>query len=160
MKAYFFGNFMLSSIQQGIQAAHVLAEMMLEYSNPANTDGQILHEWASSHKTIQLMNGGNQQDLLELKSFFETMDDGSLPWGWFNEDFNSLNDCLTSVGIVVPDHITKLTEESGRKPVSSKLVGIDNNVLIYHEGSEIVEIEYTSFEIQLADKLKKYRYAN
>ena len=31
MRAYFFGNMYLSSIQQGIQAAHCLGEMFLKY---------------------------------------------------------------------------------------------------------------------------------
>lgn len=105
MRLYTFGNYYLSSIQQGIQAAHVIADIFVD---PFITteQGNILREWAQQHKTMVCLNGGNSMDLFELyheiKGIAQALD---LPCGIFREDEVSLNEAITCVGIVIPSHI-------------------------------------------------------
>ena len=58
MRAYFFGNLYMSSIQQGIQAAHAVADMFIKYSNENEPNYHPLREWATDHKTMILLNAG------------------------------------------------------------------------------------------------------
>ena len=48
MRAYFWGNMYLSSIQQGIQAAHVVTEMFAKYVDNEFRAERDLREWAAS----------------------------------------------------------------------------------------------------------------
>jgi len=72
MRAYFFGNMYLSSIQQGIQAAHVVTEMFTKY--PIDHECikfDDLNDWANNHKTMILLNGGYGENLYDLLGFFD-----------------------------------------------------------------------------------------
>ena len=103
MRFYAFCNYYLSSLQQGLQAAHVLTEMSLKARLKG---GQYCHQydnWASDHKTIILLNGGNDKDLRELLTFFN-MSNPYL-YGSFCEDQQSLNGAMTCVGIILPENI-------------------------------------------------------
>ena len=75
MRAYFFGNMYLSSIQQGIQAAHVVGELFTSYSesrtNAMSEGGKLLWEWACDHKTMILLNGGYSENIHRLCEFFD-----------------------------------------------------------------------------------------
>lgn len=103
MRFYAFCNYYLSSLQQGLQAAHVLTEMSLKARLKG---GQYCHQydnWASDHKTIILLDGGNDKDLRELLTFFN-MSNPYL-YGSFCEDQQSLNGAMTCVGIILPENI-------------------------------------------------------
>ncbi len=97
MRLYSFVNFYLSSIQQGIQTAHLVGEM----SQGAHT-GQF-DVWANSFKTIIVLNGGNNKSLLDLRTTLQAYSE--FPVGSFSEDDESLGGVLTCVGIIVPDYI-------------------------------------------------------
>ncbi len=112
MRAYFFGNLYFSSIQQGIQAAHTVVEMFTKYGQknreiPDGIDGpcqewQILHHWATEHKTMVLLNGGYAEELRSLIQFFSSKEN-PLPWAYFNESKEAADNCLTCVGIILPE---------------------------------------------------------
>lgn len=111
MRYYGFGNFYLSSIQQGVQAFHGLGDMLVHYNRFSDFNGSALKEahdnlieWAANHKTVILKNGGNSEDLHELFRFLET-GPGNYPFVTFREDRASLNNALTHVGIVLPEEI-------------------------------------------------------
>jgi len=111
MRAYFFGNMYLSSIQQGIQAAHVTHELFNKYSTVSGADGlsilghsDTLFSWSLSHKTMILLNGGYSENLREIIALFDTPEN-PYPWAHFNEGEDSLDGALTSVGIVLPEKI-------------------------------------------------------
>ena len=104
MRAYFFGNMYLSSIQQGIQAAHVTHEFFTKYKGDVDPVASILWEWALNHKTMILLNGGYAEALEDLHAFFESPSN-PYPYTWFHEEKASLNGALTSVGIVLPEKI-------------------------------------------------------
>ena len=106
MRAYFFGNMYLSSIQQGIQAAHVTAEMFNNYAKTKGEDLEsyrTLHEWAENHKTMILLNGGYLETIEDLWRFFES--NNPYPCAKFHEGEDSLGGVMTSIGIILPEKI-------------------------------------------------------
>jgi hypothetical protein len=103
MRAYFFGNMYLSSIQQGIQAAHVVTHMFRDYRQ-ASKRRKMLYEWANKHKTMVLLNGGGHRDLLNLVAFLDVKQN-PYPWAMFAEDEESLNLTITSVGVILPEQV-------------------------------------------------------
>lgn len=135
MRAYFWGNMYLSSIQQGIQAAHVIQEMNNKYKeidlydyglstgeNPSEhmirsaNRYKVLNEWGRNHKTIILLNGGYSCNLIDIHLQLN-VPENPYPVAYFQEGANELNSAVTSVGIVLPEKIYK-TAESRRKNVS------------------------------------------
>lgn len=120
LRLYTFTNMYLSSIQKGIQSAHLVHEIMIEsqmnrVTTFADSNGirqsidytqknLMVLEWAEHYKTMIVCNGGNSAMLQE---FIDFMESGNLPYPWtyFKEDEESLNGALTVVGIVLPEDI-------------------------------------------------------
>jgi len=131
MRFYAFGNYYLSSLQQGLQAKHSGDELEIHYSRYRELaeQGQIettsplyqawdaLDDWRKNHKTVILLNGGNHQDLVDLHHFIE-QGHGKFPYAIFHEDHKSLNGAATSVAIVLPAYIYE-TAEYDRLPRNS-----------------------------------------
>jgi hypothetical protein len=116
MRLYTFGNYYLSSIQQGIQAAHLTAELFTKYTNElrdVHTPDGVLYEWATNHKTMVCLNGGNNSELAEIsdKLFFLGKALG-LPSTEFREDVDSLGGITTCCGIVVPTYLYEGAQEA------------------------------------------------
>lgn len=110
MRFYGFGNYYLSSLQQGLQAAHVIADIAASCISEDNSpEYKQFIEWADNHKTIVLLNGGNSDDLFQLFDFFDTIDN-PYPFDMFNEDEASLMRAATCVGIIVPEEIYQTAE--------------------------------------------------
>ena len=105
MRAYFWGNFYLSSIQQGIQALHTLGNMFVKYDGGALEP--MVYEWADNHKTVVVMNGGDSNDLHEIAHIVK--DQTRYPWATFTEE--GIMDALTCVGIVVDDQMVGYVNE-------------------------------------------------
>jgi len=105
-RLYAFGNFYLSSIQQGIQAAHATVELFLKDSAGQLDTRQShhLHDWAEFHKTMVLLNGGDCESLKQLVGIL-TSPDNPFPWALFREEKSALNGALTSVVIVLPERM-------------------------------------------------------
>jgi hypothetical protein len=119
MRFYGFGNYYLSSLQQSLQAAHVISDISIQsydssrQREPGDDNVQDArdfanfeqyYEWARDHKTIVLLNGGNSKDLQELFDFIKA-GDHEYPFAKFHEDEQSLGGALTSVGIILPAEI-------------------------------------------------------
>ena len=109
MRAYFFGNMYLSSIQQGIQAAHVTHEMFIKYEDTDDLKkvadkAFLLWAWAVKHKTMILLNGGYADNLRNLINVFDVKEN-PYPWAFFNEGKDALDGALTCVGIILPEKI-------------------------------------------------------
>ena len=101
-RLYSFVNFYLSSIQQGVQTAHLVANM---FTDPWQTDAQktILHEWAKKDKTLIILNGGASVDILEKIARLTL--EREFPTGSFAEDADSLTGLVTCCGIVLPERV-------------------------------------------------------
>lgn len=108
MRLYSFVNVYLSSIQQGIQTAHLVHEIFMNYEYERSEERQMLVDWAKNHKTIITLNGGANQDILNVADFLaENCVSFSFPaaFGSFREDDYSLNGTMTCTGLVVPEYI-------------------------------------------------------
>lgn len=105
MRYYSFTNFMLSSIQQGIQPAHCVADMFIKYSDESRQRATLL-DWATNHKTMICLNGGNAAGIRETYAQLETFGEAlHLPFCNFHEDEQSLDSTMTCCGIVVPEYL-------------------------------------------------------
>lgn len=109
LRLYTFTNFMLSSIQQGIQSGHAAVELAMccyyeQMVLRQGTKWDIYHEWASRWKTMVCLNGGNAQELKELDFFLSNLDN-KYPWCVFYESHDALDGTLTSVAIILPARI-------------------------------------------------------
>lgn len=118
LRLYTFVNLYLSQIQQGIQSAHIVSELMANAYVKCNTistdplvqeieydkEDIMVLEWAEDHKTIIVCNGGNADSLIEMITIF-AQEDNPYPWTRFHEDMRSLQGTLTAVGIVLPEEI-------------------------------------------------------
>lgn len=102
-RLYTFVNFYLSSIQQGIQSAHVVHTLFVKYPTPESNP--ILWDWATYDKTMIVLNGGTFENMLGDSEMIQMLDiehNGSkLPHAIFVED-EGLNYLMTSYGVVVP----------------------------------------------------------
>ena len=106
MRAYFWGNMYLSSIQQGIQAAHCTAEIYeaVRGHHHENIRRQLdlqVKGWAQNHKTMILLNGGYSENLHRLVTFM-SREQNTYPWACFHEGEDALDGALTCVGIILP----------------------------------------------------------
>lgn len=104
MRFYGFGNYYLSSLQQGLQAAHVVAEIALSSRFKGGQWWHTFEQWAEFHKTIVLLNGGNSADLRDLFFFLDSKEN-PYPYEMFCEDQQSLDRAATCVGIILPEEI-------------------------------------------------------
>lgn len=153
MRFYGFGNVYLSSLQQGLQAAHVIADMFGKYATNGDEFDfglKMMMCWTDDHKTIILLNGGNSEDLEQLVAFFDSSDN-KFPHDCFFEDEASLNEALTSVGIVLPARIYEDGVADYR--VLRQTYPRDYTGLIQLPG-------FTDFESELIARLGTYRLAN
>jgi len=104
MRAYFINNMYLSSIQNGIQAAHVVHELFRKYQKQDALQ-YALHDWADNHKTMIVLNGGMTEHMLD---FLELVQDSGLPFALFNEP--GIGNALTSIGVIVPEKMYRHDE--------------------------------------------------
>lgn len=117
MRAYFFTNMYLSSIQQGIQPLHVVADMFVKYMDHgsngiiiATSKLDLVHKWARDHKTVICLNGGYTSNLHDLVVRLDVADN-PYPWQAFWEGDDALGGVMTSVGIILPEKIYETVQE-------------------------------------------------
>lgn len=105
MRMYSFTNFYLSSIQQGIQPAHCISEMFVKYNDETRAR-DILFDWATSHKTMICLNGGNSAGVRAVWEQLITIGMATgLPFVKFHEDADSLDGISTACAIIVPARV-------------------------------------------------------
>ena len=111
MRYYGFANFMLSSVQQGVQNFHVCHELFNKYFVSSSGAAKVLHEWSVNHKTAVFLNGGNAAGLRNVYDQLTAFgDELCLPYAKFHEDEDSLDNTMTACGIVVPTAIVDLAQ--------------------------------------------------
>jgi len=164
MRAYFFGNMYLSSIQQGIQAAHVTHELFTKYMTGEQEEGgpaEYLWEWATNHKTMILLNGGYAEALEDLHAFFESPTN-PYPYAWFHEEKASLNGALTSVGIVLPERIysTAYLLRHDTADLYSRIRTIGCYFAPPDKDGRVEEVEISRWDLELCQELNRYGLAS
>ncbi len=112
MRAYFWGNMYMSSIQQGIQSLHCLSEMYVKYRHAvAGTQNQKdLFTWADTYKTVIVLNAGESIKLAAICDHFQS-DDNPYAWAQWSESYDAINGALTNVGIILPERMYKAAQE-------------------------------------------------
>lgn len=165
MRLYTFCNMYISSIQCGIQTAHIVSELYDKYLHiGTGTTKQIteLNTWAKNHKTIIVCNGGYSSALRELIEFFN-VDLHSFPWTSFNEDDNALDGALTCVGVVLPEYIYNTMDIVCVNTNRATRI-YEADVLVLEQIPYLCEIKnkgqlLTEYDFQLAKKIKQYSLA-
>ena len=134
MRLYTLTNVYLSSIQKGIQSAHLAVDLVRKYDQkipqalPPYKDGIFsdkddistkVRDWADNHKTMIVLNSGNSAMLGNLQRAFEIYDVQAkkaksdrtpvIPYAFFREDEESMNGTLTCVGCILPKTLYSVT---------------------------------------------------
>ncbi|NCP98081.1 hypothetical protein GW796_08625 [archaeon] len=155
MRFYGFGNYYLSSLQQGLQSAHLVGELFTQNSIGGSKSNQVF-DWAKNHKTMVLLNGGNSKDLQELFDFLNSSEN---PYAFakFHEDEDSLGGALTYVGVVLPSFIYDL----------AYFIRTSSNDYEYDSVNEAIKklkpvltvTKLSQFEFSLCEKLNTFSLA-
>lgn len=116
-RLYTFTNVYISSMQKGIQTAHVVSELFAECQSSIErlddlsycAQMDILLEWATHDKTIIVLNGGNQATLMNIhQEMIKFAAANNYPCTMFREDEQSLNGAVTAIGIIIPNEAYNL----------------------------------------------------
>ena len=172
MRAYFFGNMYLSSIQQGIQAKHCGDEMVVNYApginngvlESANIDKyRQLLDYLTNHKTVICLNAGYSSTLHEIYAGLNDTDN-PYPFAKFHESEEALDGALTCVGIMVPDAIydtakeARITSRSGK--FGRQVVEEFNRSGEWTSDADVpVNYTFTKWQVWLINELNKYGLA-
>jgi hypothetical protein len=182
-RLYTFVNFYLSDIQRGIQSAHLVHDMFINWTGVSVNEEpttwylekikrrNALIEWAALHKTMIVCNGGNSQDLdqlfTELSHWQRLEREYHLPFDSFYEDGPSLNHALTCVGVVLPEDLYDATVEpygsQGDAPMTRVTLANDEMEPIIYTERGPVDItrldDPLEVRARMVKKLKSYRLA-
>jgi hypothetical protein len=97
LRLYCFVDWMLSSIQQGIQTGHAAVDLVRKY--PRNA---MVSDWADNHKTFIILNGGDYEGVREaLRITSET----KFPFVPFYESKRANGGRITCVAVVLPETV-------------------------------------------------------
>lgn len=108
-RLYSFTNYYLSSLQKGLQTAHVVGELAVRNKNLRERYPEMsetpFEQWSRVDRTIIILNGGNSAQLSNL--FYELPAFAAINENpiFFREDEDSLGRAFTCVGILVPDSV-------------------------------------------------------
>lgn len=149
LRAYFFNNMYLQGIHAGIQTQHCTTEIFNKYykytlSQYQSEQSLTLNNWATNHKTTIVLNGGYASNLRYLIEIFNDTDN-PYPFGYFCESEEALEDCITSVGIILPKKVFE-----GSKYVTTSLIK-DRYVQLNN---------ITSFELKIMKELSQCKLMN
>ncbi len=97
-------NQYIAGIHAGIQSAHAISEMFLDYSQRRNKAGNLLWDWVDLYKTVSVLNGGYQSSLQDLCQKLKPLS-GTYPWASFCEEQEALNGAMTAVAVVLPEYM-------------------------------------------------------
>lgn len=103
-RLYSVVNQYIAGIHAGIQSAHAISEMFLDYPQRRNNAGNLLWDWADRDKTVIVLDGGYQSSLQELCEKLKPLS-GTYPWASFCEEQDALNGAMTAVAVVLPEYM-------------------------------------------------------
>lgn len=113
-KLYVWVHSRLDPTYKGIQATHVLSEMVETYLLDPEPNPEIrkeLADWIVFSKTMVVFQLPSHRELNELSDFFDLMpEEDAYPHGYFNEE--DLDNCTTAVGIVLDSSWDKETRQN------------------------------------------------
>lgn len=166
MRAYFFGNMYLSSIQQGIQAGHVIGDMFAKYMPTQDLDSshadtvklETLRTWADDHKTMILLNAGYGANIRSLNLRFR-LKANPYPFAMFCEEEAALDGAATSIGIILPEHIyTGAAQSRNSQEIRESME--DTGEVRWFEDEELICVPVSNWELDLMQEMNKYGLAS
>ena len=112
LRLYTFVNFYLSSIQQGIQSAHVATELTNKHRGKRGLAVKLLRGWEEQGKTMIVLNGGMARDVANgfdaAESFGSRYHIAAYPFAAFWEEPGAIHErrrAMTAWGIVLPPEV-------------------------------------------------------
>ena len=154
LRAYFFQNMYVGGIQAGIQAQHCTARLFTKYSHNS-IENDIIRAWANEHETTILLNGGMSKDLREIMMCLCTL---PYPWATFSESDEALAGAITSVGVILPEHIWMHRKWIEIQGLSDDVIYADHEyVILPGDDMSIREYKYSSGEQNLTNLLSTKR---
>lgn len=166
----------MSSIQQGIQAAHAQMEMFVKYQQPEDltlgVDEQVmlmenqtmLFDWAENHKTMICLNAGDHNGLVRAQAVME-MIDNRLPWASFYEEPGAIAEAqtLTNVCAIIPEKYYELARNMNKMMRNHDRYdfdwGEDGSLFILDKYNEADSINLEPCFVQLVNILSECRLA-
>lgn len=103
-RMYCVVNQYIAGIHAGIQSAHAMSEMFLDYPQRRNKASNFLWDWAEQDKTVIVLNGGYQSSLQDLCEKLKPLS-STYPWASFCEEQAALNGAMTAVAVVLPEYM-------------------------------------------------------
>lgn len=105
LRMYGLVNYQLTGIQKGIQFLHGVTEY--EQMSRENGVVDLYNKWASSHKTVILLNGGttnySEKSPGTMNSHLKSLKDNGVICSYFNEP--DLGDQLTAISFIVDERV-------------------------------------------------------
>lgn len=173
MRAYFFTNMYLSSIQNGIQPQHCTSELFVKYRenegriNPVRAQALMLYEWAEHHKTTIVLNGGYSSVLRELIDRFDSPEN-PYPWTYFTEDEDAIGPlkptedrsggALTAVAIVLPEKIYGTAHALRTENIAAEQIPVRGEWKPFLDDDTVWEI--SKWEYELCLEMNKFGMAS
>ena len=110
LRLYTFVNFYLSSIQQGIQSAHVATSLTSKYRGKRNAASKLLQQYEDDGITLICLNGGAAIDVhLSYETYNRAFGAKSVyPFAKFEEEPGAIHPhskAITAWGIVLPESV-------------------------------------------------------
>lgn len=154
-RMYCVVNQYIAGIHAGIQSAHAIAEMFLDYPKKRNKASDLLWDWAEDDKTIIVLNGGYQSSLQDLCDKLKPLS-GTYPWASFREERDALNGAMTAVAVVLPEYMydPEYKSDPGGLYELNSPARIANS---YHDEMDNIIHNYTTSEKVLISKMKSFR---
>lgn len=161
----FVAGLYLNELQKGLQTAHVVGDMAAQVVSATPMAPEAIHAfraWASTDKTIIILNALNHGGVVELESVLSELAEGlGLPCATFREDEVSMNGMATAVGIVVPEKYYSAVPYYERTVVNDTWVNGKQYGWTYSDldACEVFVFALDSAEGELISTLKNYRLA-
>jgi hypothetical protein len=151
----------LSSLQNGLQSAHVVGEMITKYLNHGLSDHQcdqhnMLLDWAENHKTMILLNAGYGANIHNLAEMFSS-NHNTFPWAKFHEEQAALDGAITSIGIVLPEFVYRTASAIQNDHTRLGTIIHQNFIDWTDDSGTYFEFPITRWEITLAARLNDFR---
>ena len=169
LRCYTFSDFMLSSIQQGIQSGHAAVELFNKYlisEGWQNGYAEVVQDWAANHKTMICCNGGRYEDVCGWLSFFDQgvdSGDNTFPFvGFVEEEGQGGN--LTSVAAILPERIFNGVQALREQKWNDNYVVVYDHLLeetriTFDAKTAPLTLTYNRWERELMERLRSTRLA-
>lgn len=145
LRLYAFNHYKLCGIHAGIQTQHSTQELNNDYPTCIEGGDNDFYNWAVNWKTTIILNGGNSQNLRNIKTFLESSIH-EFYWSFFHESQEDMEGILTNVCIIVPEKIFGLSKRIG------DLNKLQSNSDVYYDPDQVYR-GMSEFEIDLATKM-------